>query len=127
MSLSPEIIAAIDAHPYTYKDDESNQIRYKVIESLLANEKCTANALIRSFIDGCGKIEIGSEADKALTPIVELAKMYNCYHIEELRAIQHKPISQQLKEIWEDRTNVEINNVQPKNDMQCGVGKNNIE
>ena len=27
---------------------------------------------------------------------------------------------------WDSRTNVEINNVQPPNDMQCGVGKNNI-
>jgi hypothetical protein len=27
---------------------------------------------------------------------------------------------------WDKRTKVEINNVQPPNDMQCGVGKNNI-
>jgi hypothetical protein len=86
--MTKELIDAVNNHDYTYKDEKSNEQRLKVVKSLLRNEKCTSTALLRGFIDGCGKLEFHSDADKALHPFVELAKMYNCYHIEQLRTIQ---------------------------------------
>lgn len=86
--MNKEIKEAIDSKGYLIKDEETNNSRYSVISSLLADEKCTPTALLRGLINGNGKVEMGSDADKAMHPFVELAKMYLCYDIEKLRTIQ---------------------------------------